>query len=133
LQSLRLIDLIVNRGLSLGTFLYLAILILPRFVDVVMPIAVFSAVLFVYAKLISESELIVMRASGMSQWALAKPAFLVGGISMFVLLSMSLYFLPTANRAFKDMQFEIRNKFATVLVQEGVFNTVSDTLMVYVK
>ncbi len=47
LQSLRLIDLIVNRGLSVGLFLYLAVLILPRFVDVVLPIAVFTAVLFV--------------------------------------------------------------------------------------
>ncbi len=35
-QALRLIDLIVNRGLSLGIFLYLAILILPRFIVVVL-------------------------------------------------------------------------------------------------
>ena len=133
LQSLRLIDLIVNRGLSIGLFFYLAILILPRFVDVVLPIAIFTGVLFVYAKLIAESELVVMRASGVSQRALAKPALLVGLIGMIILYSMSLYFLPTANRAFKDLQFEIRNKFAAVLVQEGVFNTISDTLMVYVK
>jgi len=133
LQSLRLIDLIVNRGLSLSLFLWLAVLILPRFVDVVLPIAIFTGVLFVYAKLISESELVVMRASGMSQWSLAKPAFLVGLCGMAVLFAMSAYFLPTANRAFKDMQFEVRNKFAAVLIQEGVFNTLSENLMVYVK
>ena len=133
LQSLRLIDLIVNRGLSLGMFLYLAVLILPRFIDVVLPIAVFTAVLFVYCKLIAESELVVMRASGMSQWALAKPALLVGLICTLVLYALSLYFLPVANRAFKDLQFEIRNKFASVLIQEGVFNMISDNLMVYVK
>ena len=34
LQALRLIDLIVNRGLSVGVFLHLAILILPRFIVV---------------------------------------------------------------------------------------------------
>src|SRR5215469_16279975 len=133
LQSLRLVDLIVNRGLSIGLFLYLAVLILPRFVDVVLPIAVFTAVIFVYAKLIAESELVVMRASGMSQWALAKPALLIGAAGMITLYAMAFYFLPTSNRAFKDLQFEIRNKFATALIQEGVFNTLSDTLMVYVK
>jgi lipopolysaccharide export system permease protein len=133
LQSLRLIDLIVNRGLSLGLFLYLALLVLPRFVDAVLPIAVFTAVLFVYVKLISESELVAMRASGVSQWSLAKPAFIVGLAGMVTLLAMSAYFLPTANRAFKDLQFEIRNKFASVLIQESVFNALSDTLMVYVK
>jgi len=133
LQSLRLIDLIVNRGLSISLFLYLALLILPRFVDVVLPIAVFTSVLFVYCKLIAESELVVMRASGMSQWALAKPALLVGLAGTVALYALSLYFLPTANRAFKDLQFEIRNKFASVLIQEGVFNTLSDNLMIYVK
>ena len=133
LQSLRLVDLIVNRGLSIGLFLYLATLLLPRFVEVVLPIAVFTALVFVYAKLIAESELVVMRASGMSQWALAKPALLIGAAGMITLYAMAFYFLPASNRAFKDLQFEIRNKFATALIQEGVFNTLSDTLMVYVK
>src|ERR1700688_1641064 len=77
-ESLRLIDLIVNRGLSLGLFLYLAILILPRFVDVVLPIAVFIAILFTYNRLLSESELVVMRAAGMSQADLARPALITG-------------------------------------------------------
>lgn len=133
LQSLRLVDLIVNRGLSIGLFLYLAVLILPRFVDVVLPIAIFTAIVFIYAKLIAESELVVMRASGMSQWALAKPALLIGAVGMITLYAMAFYFLPASNRAFKDLQFEIRNKFAAALIQEGVFNTLSDTLMVYVK
>ncbi len=132
-QSLRLIDLIVNRGLSLGLFVYLAILILPRFIDVVMPIAVFIAILFTYNRLMSESELIVMRATGMSQAALARPALIAGTLSFAVLLSFSLYFLPAANRAFKDLQFEIRNRFASVLLQEGMFNTLSDSLTIYVR
>jgi lipopolysaccharide export system permease protein len=132
-QSLRLIDLIVNRGLSLGLFFYLAVLILPRLVDVVLPIAVFIAVLFTYNRLMSESELIVMRAAGMSQMALARPAIIAGACGFVVLLSFSLYFLPQANRSFKDLQFEIRNRFASVLIQDGVFNTLSDTLTIYVR
>lgn len=132
-QSLRLIDLIVNRGLSLGLFLYLAILILPRFIDVVLPIAVFIAILFTYNRLMSESELIVMRATGMSQAALARPALIAGALGFTVLMSFSLYFLPAANWAFKDLQFEIRNRFASVLLQEGIFNTLSESLTIYVR
>ena len=60
-QSLRLIDLIVNRGLSADVFLYLAILILPRFLNIVLPIGAFIAVLFTFNRLIAESELVVMR------------------------------------------------------------------------
>src|SRR5215469_4690631 len=71
IQALRLIDLIVNRGLSVVVFLHLAILILPRFIDVVLPVAVFVAVVFIYNKLIAESELVVMRAAvvGLMFWA----------------------------------------------------------------
>jgi lipopolysaccharide export system permease protein len=50
-----------------------------------------------------------------------------------LLYALSLYLLPAANRAFKDLQFEIRNRFASVLIQDGVFNTISDRLMIYVK
>jgi lipopolysaccharide export system permease protein len=132
-QSLRLIDLIVNRGLSLGLFLYLALLILPRFIDIVLPIAVFIAILFTYNRLMSESELVVMRAAGMSQAALARPGLIAGALSFALLMSFSLYFLPAANRAFRDLQFEIRNRFASVLLQDGVFNTLSDDLTIYVR
>src|SRR5260221_1323210 len=133
LQSLRLIDLIVNRGLSAGLFAYLAIIILPRFVDVVLPIAVFIAVLFTYSRLLTESELVVMRAAGMSQTDLARPALITGAVGMALLLWMSFYCLPAANRAFKDLQFEIRTRFASVLLQDGIFNTLSESLTIYVR
>src|SRR5882672_9716016 len=124
-QSLRLVDLIVNRGLSAELFFYLGILILPRFIDIVLPIGIFIAVLFTYNKLTAESEIVVMRAAGMSQFGLAKPGFILGGIGVVILLSLSAYFMPTANRAFKDLQFEIRNKFVSAVLQEGTFTTIS--------
>jgi len=49
-------DLIVNRGLSAEIFAYLAVLILPRFLDIVLPIGVFIAVLFVFNRLTSEAS-----------------------------------------------------------------------------
>jgi lipopolysaccharide export system permease protein len=132
-QSLRLIDLIVNRGLSLGIFLKLAMLILPRFVEIVLPIAIFLAVLFSYNRLISESELIVMRASGLSQMTLARPVLLLAGAGVIALLALSTYLLPAAFREFKDLQFEIRGRFASALIQEGVFTTISDRFSVYIR
>jgi lipopolysaccharide export system permease protein len=132
-QSLRLIDLIVNRGLSIDVFLYLAALILPRFLDIVLPIGVFIAVLFTFNRLTAESELVVMRSAGMSQVALAKPVLMLAGIAFLILMSLSVYFLPASNRAFKDLQFEIRNRFVSSLVQEGTFTTISDKLTIYIR
>ena len=131
-QSLRLVDLIVNRGLSVEVFLYLAVLILPRFLDIVLPIGAFIAVLFVFNRLTSESELVVMRAAGRGPLELAKPVLALAGIGFVVLLSLSAYFLPASNREFKDLQFEIRNRFVSALLQEGAFTTISDKLTIYI-
>jgi lipopolysaccharide export system permease protein len=132
-QSLRLIDLIVNRGLSIEVFLYLALLILPRFLDIVLPIGVFIAVLFTFNRLAAESELVVMRSAGVSHLALAKPVLILAAIAFLILMSLSAYFLPASNRAFKDMQFEIRNRFVSSLIQEGTFTTIADKLTIYIR
>jgi lipopolysaccharide export system permease protein len=132
-QSLRLIDLIVNRGLSAELFLYLALLILPKFLDIVLPIGVFIAVLFTFNRLASESELVVMRAAGLGPLALAKPVFVVAGFAFAVLMSLSAYFLPVTSRDFKDLEFEIRNRFVASLIQEGTFTPVSDKLTIYAR
>ena len=49
-----------------------------------------------------------------------------------MLISLSAYFLPASNRAFKDLQFEIRNRFVSALLQEGTFTTISDKLTIYI-
>ena len=47
-------------------------------------------------------------------------------------MSLSAYFLPASNREFKDLQFEIRNRFVSALLQEGTFTTISDKLTIYI-
>ena len=132
-QSLRLIDYIVNRGLPASSFLSLVVLLLPSFLGLVLPVAVFTAVLFVYHKLVLDSELVVMRSAGLSQLQLARPAILGGLIVCLMCYSISLYLLPLSFREFKDLQHRIRNDYSIVLLQEGVFNTVADGITVYVR
>jgi lipopolysaccharide export system permease protein len=131
-QSLRLVDLIINRGLSAETFVYLTLLILPRFLNIVLPIGAFIAVLFVFNRLTTESELVVMRAAGLGPYSLAKPILVLCAITFLFLMSLSVYFLPAANREFKDIQFEIRNRFVSSLLQEGAFTTVTEKLTIYI-
>jgi len=58
---------------------------------------------------------------------------ILAGIAFLVLMSLSAYFLPASNRAFKDLQFEIRNRFVASLLQEGTFTTISDKLTIYIR
>ncbi|HUK07299.1 MAG TPA: LPS export ABC transporter permease LptF [Stellaceae bacterium] len=132
-QSVRFIDLIVNRGLSLAVFVEITALVVPRLIEIVLPIAIFLAILFSYNRLISESELVAMRAAGLSQARLAWPAVLLGAMGTLLLFALTAYLLPAINREYKDLQFEIRNRFSSAFIQEGVFNTLSDNLTVYVR
>jgi lipopolysaccharide export system permease protein len=99
----------------------------------VLPIAFFIAVLFTYAKLTAESELVVMRAIGLGPGGLARPGLMLAGGLVALLFVLSGWVLPAATRAFKDLQFEIRHQFVSAVVQEGSFTTLSDRLTVYVR
>lgn len=132
-QSLRFIDLIVNRGLSVSLFLYLTTLLMPSLLAIVLPIALFCAILFTYNKLYSESELVVMEGAGFSKWQLARPALQLAAILMAFGYLISLWLLPASYREFKDLQFFIRNNYASLLLQEGVFSTPTRGLTVYIR
>jgi len=133
MQSLRLIDLIVNRGLPLSMFLYMSVLMMPTFLALILPLALFAAVLFAYNRLTMDSELLVMRVAGISQTGLSKPAFLLAGIVTVIIYSLTLYLLPLSFREFKDRQVTIRNDFSAVLLQEGVFTEISKGVTVFVR
>lgn len=132
-QSLKMIDYMVNRGLPASRFMELVLLLLPGFLGVVLPISTAIGAVFVYNKLTQDSELVVMRAAGMSPIQLARPAMTLGIISSLLVYAIALYFLPLSFRNFKDLQNDVRQSYASVLIQEGVFNTVGNDVTVYVR
>ncbi|MEK9725318.1 MAG: LPS export ABC transporter permease LptF [Rhodospirillaceae bacterium] len=132
-QSLRLVELIVNRGVSAGTFVYLTLLMLPNFLPVILPIALFCVVVFVYAKLIMDRELVVMRASGLGQMALAKPAVVLALLVVAVGYFLNLYLIPESYRAFRQMQWDIRYNYSHIMLKEGAFNNLPNGRTVYVR
>lgn len=132
-QSLRFVEMIVNRGLSAPLFVYLTLLLLPTFLSVIMPVAVFAATLFTYNKLLIDSELLVLRAGGLGPFALGRPALIMATLVTVICYAITLYFMPASFREFKDLQYTLRNAYPSVLLQEGVFNNISDGLTVYVR
>ena len=132
-QSLRFVDLIINRGLSLTTFLHLTLLLLPTFLAIILPIALFCAVTYTYHRLTIDSELVVLRASGLSQLALSRPALILAALVTLVCYGLTLYLMPLGFRQFKDRQFNIRTDYSHLVLQQGTFNTLVDGLTVYVR
>lgn len=131
--SVRFIDFIVNRGLPLSTFLYLITLSLPRFFAIALPIALFCAVLFVFHRLVTDSELVVLRATGISDARLTRPAVALALVVAGIVGALNLHLAPLTERSFKDLQFAIRNDFASLVLQPGVFKPLGNGMTVYVQ
>ena len=129
----RFVDLIVNKGLSLSAFLYVSMLLLPTFLGVILPIALFSAILFTYNKLVIDSELVSLRSAGLGPWSLAAPAVTLAVLVCVVVYAINLYFIPASYREFKSRQFIARADFSSVLLQEGVFTNLIEDVTVYVR
>lgn len=120
-QSLRLLDIIVNRGLSLGLALKFLMLLLPSLLAVLLPIAVFIAVMTVYTRLNSDSEIVVMRNAGVSDMGLARPAILFGCVTTIFAYGLTLYAIPASMRDYHDIQRDFAGTIAGVLIEAGVF------------
>ena len=127
-----LLDFILNRGLDIGFFLYMSMLILPRLLIIILPIATFGTLLFGYYRLQTDSEIVVMRAAGTSTYTLAKPGLVVGGVIAVFMTVLTTFLLPASYREFKDQEFAIRHEFGSVLLQEGSFNTIAPGVTVFV-
>ena len=132
-QSLRFIELVLDRGLSFLFFLELTGLLLPSFFAVILPITTFVVTLFTYVRLATDRELVVMRTAGLSNWQLARPALGLGLIVVGLCYWLNLALVPASQAAFRAWQFEIRNQLAAILLQEGVFSSVGDDLTVYAR
>ncbi|NQV57675.1 MAG: LptF/LptG family permease [Rhodospirillales bacterium] len=94
--SVKAVESIINRGLSLKLFFLLTSLQLPNFLAQIIPIAFFIAVLFVYGRLVSDREIVVLRAAGMSPLSLAAPVIVLGLMFTLIGYALSLYATPSS-------------------------------------
>ncbi|MGA7714219.1 MAG: LPS export ABC transporter permease LptF [Rhizomicrobium sp.] len=132
-QSLRLLDLVINRGQSAPTFVYLTILILPSLFVIILPIAFFFGILYALDKLNADSELVVMASAGFSLAQLAVPVFMAAAVVMALTYWCGLELMPAGQRAMNDKVFDIRADIGAALLNEGTFNTPSKGLTVFIR
>lgn len=132
-RSLRLIDYVINRGVTLVSMAELTLLLVPSILAIILPIAVFAAVMFIYNKLTADRELVVMRAAGVSPANLARPALYVALAATVLAYALNLYLSPLSYRQFKELQSKYRNTYANLFLHEGRFNAPIDGVTVYVR
>lgn len=132
-QSLRFLELVINSGASSAAFWILTLLALPRFFEIILPIALMAATVFVYNKLTMDSELIVMRQAGVSPMKLARPALVLAAITTLILWLMTMWLGPVSLSGMHNMRQVIKAQYSTLLFREGVFNAMVPGLTVFVR
>jgi lipopolysaccharide export system permease protein len=130
---LPLLDLVINRGQSAPTFLYLIMLLLPQLLMIILPIAFFFAALLTLQRLSGDSELVVMASAGYSLRQLAVPVLAAAAIVMVLTSACALWLMPAGQRILRDKLMDIRADVAGALLSEGEFNPAAPGLTVFIR
>ncbi len=132
-QALREIDIITGKGQTALAFLGITGLLIPQLMQAIAPLALVIAVAHVLIKLSTDSELIVMNASGMRPWRLFKPLLMVATlVSLFVGL-LNAYVAPECLRLLRRWATEVHTDLITNIVQPGNFITINKGLTFHIR
>lgn len=131
-QSLRFVQLITNKGLPISLFIELTSLLMPRLFSLLSPIAAFAAVLFVYNRMLSDRELVIMKSAGISPKENAKAAIYFGVIMSAFGLYLNIWGIPQAEAEFNDLQWKVKNDVSHLMFKEGQFTEIQPNLTVFI-
>lgn len=120
-HALRDIDIVTNQGQTVLTFIGLTGLLIPALVLVIAPLALMIATAYTLNKLNTDSEIIVMNASGMSPWRIFLPFLAVGAIVAVLVAAISAYIAPKCLRELRTLITRVRADVVTNIIQPGRF------------
>ncbi len=126
LKMLKLTSLIVNRGVEVGQIGTVLVSIIPTFLEIALPMATLLGVMLAFARLCGDSEVIVMKASGVSLYHFIRP---VGAFAITVTLVgiyVSSELRPWGFRNLSAVLFDIARSKSTSGLTEGMFNKLGD-------
>ena len=132
-RAVVLFDQLIANGQSAGVFVEFTALTLPNVIRLVLPIAAFAASLYVGNRLISESELLVMQASGFSPYRMIRPVVVFGIIVALLVGVLTHFLVPLSVKRLNLRQAEISENITARLLTEGQFLHPSEGITFYIR
>src|SRR5258706_251367 len=131
-QLFDLAGMIIRQSLPLGTVMHLLSLSMPHIVVLTIPMSLLFGILIAVGRLSADSEIIAMRALGISTRTIYLPVFLFS----FAIFLLNLYlmntWLPRANAEFTRMRLELATSGAQKEIRPRVFYDDFENVIVYV-
>jgi lipopolysaccharide export system permease protein len=130
-RILKLVELVVNRGVPLEQLLAIFLCILPAFFEVTVPMSFLLALLWSFGRFSSDREILALKSCGISFLQMAVP---VGVVTIIVLCGtffLTLYARPWSNAALRHVIYEVTKTRATAGLKEKTFNDEFAGVVVY--
>ncbi len=130
-RLLRLVELVLNKGVPLIDIIKLFVFLLPSFLVLTLPLAFLLGVLLGFGRLSADSEIIALKSSGISLYDMSKPVLALSLVVSLATGVLSVWAHPHGKRAFKEQVFHIAHNRATIGIEPRVFNDEFDGLVLY--
>jgi len=128
----RLAEMIIKRGLPAATVGKLLLYSLPNIIVLTLPMSFLLAVLVGVGRLASDSELVAMRASGVSLFRILRPVLLLGVILGAFNTYMMMELLPRGNTAYMRLFIDIATRTLRAQFEPRVFYNEFENKILYV-
>lgn len=132
-KIVRLIEMIVNKGLGLWVILRLFLLMLPSFLVITIPMATLLATVSTFGRMASDKEVVALKATGVSLYRLLYTPALFATLACVVNLYLSIEVMPWGNRNFRNLLYQVARTQAGLGLREGVFNSDLKGFIIYVR
>ena len=132
-HALREIDLMTNQRQTILTFIGITGLLIPMLVLVIAPLALVVAVGHTLNRLNTDSEIVVMNASGMSPWRIFRPFLTTTLVVSVLVLGVSAYVAPAGLRELRDWATKVKADFVVNIVQPGRFLSIERGLTFHIR
>ena len=132
-HALREIDLMTNQRQTILTFIGITGLLIPMLVLVIAPLALVVAVGHTLNRLNTDSEIVVMNASGMSPWRIFRPFLTTTLLVSLLVLGVSAYLAPAGLRELRDWATKVKADFVVNIVQPGRFINIERGLTLHIR
>jgi lipopolysaccharide export system permease protein len=130
-KILQLMDLMINKGVSLIAIMKLISYLMPSFLIITIPISFLIAILIGLGRLSGDNEITIMKSSGISLFQLLRPIASASLLAFLITALMGFFLVPQGNFATKTLLYEIAKQKASIGIKEKVFNSDFAGLVLY--
>src|SRR5215212_744621 len=124
--------MIIRRSLPASAVVKLLLWSLPNIVVLTVPMSLLFGILIAVGRLSSDSEIIAMRALGISTRTIYRPVFIFSVGVFLVNLYLMNYVLPQGNARFTSLRAELFTSSVEKEIKPRVFYDEYENLMIYV-